>query len=83
MKSPPRARSPTVLRILLHSGFGAENGLKSRSGTAGVTRMLNDLMDTVFFNHFKRAYGWFGGRCHADFLACGFHASPFLSNTAQ
>ena len=24
MKPPPRARSPTVLRILLHSGFGAE-----------------------------------------------------------
>jgi hypothetical protein len=25
MKSPPRARSPTVLRILLYSGFGTEN----------------------------------------------------------
>ena len=26
MKSPPRARSPTLLRILLHSGFGAKCG---------------------------------------------------------
>ncbi len=26
MKSPPRARSPTLLRILLYSGFGAKCG---------------------------------------------------------
>ena len=31
MKSPPRARSPTLLRILLYSGFGAENRLKEQS----------------------------------------------------
>jgi hypothetical protein len=29
MKSPPRARSPTALRILFHSGFGAENRFKA------------------------------------------------------
>ena len=26
MKSPPRARSPTLLRILLYSGFGTKCG---------------------------------------------------------
>ena len=29
MKSPPKAVLPTLLRILLHSGFGAKTGSRS------------------------------------------------------
>jgi hypothetical protein len=43
MKSLPRARSPTLLRILLHSGFGAENRFEPRLRAPGPTPFLGSL----------------------------------------
>ena len=51
MKSPPRARSPTLLRILLRSGFGAENRFKEPSSFLPVNYFTNGGVAPIHPGH--------------------------------
>jgi len=55
MKSPPRARSPTLLRILLYSGFGAENRFKIdlRRNLGNIPELANQISSNLF-----DGFGW-------------------------
>ena len=46
MKSPPRARLPTLLRILLHSGFGAKCGAPHFAPSLPNTRLAYAQLPT-------------------------------------
>jgi hypothetical protein len=79
IKSPPSARSPTVLWIFSHSGFGAENRLKQFSSNLfeDFGRVLGVKGDEA---ELRSASDDFSGR-----VGCGFepHLTQIFYSTSK